>query len=416
MNVEIPLTGPQREFALCPDPHPAIIGGLGSGKSEGGIVRLVLLMIENYIETKTPCNTLMAQPTYDLLKLRSMPGVEDFLERVGLSYTINKSDYYIDIHPFGRMLFRSYDKPERIVSFEVAHTIADELDTLSKEKAKLVWRKLSERTRQKSHRKNSIGCVTTPDQGYSGFVYEKWVKLRQDGYRLIKAPTSTNPYLPENYIEQIRANYDPVLADMYLMGEFVSLSQNKVYHFFDRKRHHTDRIIQPNDTLHIGLDFNIGGCCATVWIVDGKMPKAVDEFVSHDTYDFVNNLSLYQGHRIIVFPDASGKSGSTNATATDIEIINNSRLAYVDAPNANPAIRDRINCFNALLAHDNIQINCEKCPELANALEQQGYDKKGNPEKFDAHPAIDDWIDGAGYFIHRRYPINRPSTSAPFIF
>jgi len=47
---------------------------------------------------------------------------------------------------------------------------------------------------------------------------------------------------------------------------------------------------------------------------------------------------------------------------------------------------------------------------LTNALESQGYDKAGEPEKFDNHPSIDDFCDSAGYFIAYKYPIIRPMT------
>lgn len=380
-----------------------------SGKTEAGIARMVLLMLENYSKTDKPCNTLMTQPTYDLLKLRSIPGTEDFLDRIGIGYKTNKSDYHIDIHPYGRILFRSYDRPERIVSFQAAHSLCDELDTLPLAKAEFVWRKISERTREKTYRKNSIACVTTPDQGITGFVYKKWVKKKQDGYILIKAPTASNPYLPDGYIEQIKNNYDPLLASMYLDGDFVSLNDKKVYHFFSREKHNTDRELQPNERCYIGVDFNVGGCCANVWIIDNNnVPMAVDEFVSHDTHDFVNNLSArYPNNKIIVYPDASGSKNTSNAVASDIDIINNAGFA-VDAPDSNPYVRDRINCFNALLAHDKIKVNVSRCPELTNALEVQGYTDKNEPEKFNEHPAIDDWNDASGYFIHRRFQILKP--------
>jgi hypothetical protein len=305
------------------------------------------------------------------------------------------------------MIFRSYDRPERIIAYEVAHSIADELDTLPKDKAAFVWRKISERNRQTCRGINTIGNVTTPDQGYSGFTYARWGKSPSSDHHLIKAATASNPFLPDGYIEQIRANYDPVLADMYLNGEFVSLHQNKVYHFFDRNRHHTDRTIQKGERLHIGLDFNIGGCCAVAFAIDGKNPIAVDEFVSHDTRDFVNNLTRYKGHSLTVYPDASGKAGRTNASLSDIGIIEQAGI-QVDAPRSNPGVRDRVNAVNALLAHERLMINTNKCPNLTDALEMQGYDKKGEPEKYDEHPAIDDWVDGFGYFLHRRYQINKP--------
>lgn len=404
MQIDIPLTLPQKHFCSTKSPFPAIIGGLGSGKSRGGTIRAILKLLEN-----KGVNIGYYMPSYDLLKLRAMPGVEEDLDMLGLPFSVNKTDYSISVQGYGKIIFRSYDRPERIVAYETADSIVDELDTLQKEKASLVWRKITERNRQKktNGEPNTIACVTTPDQGFAGFIYQKWYKQKQEGYEVIKAPTHSNPYLPDGYIEQIRANYDPLLADMYIEGEIVNLSDKKVYHFFNRTKHHTDRVIRNNDILHINIDFNIGGCCSSVFVLDGNHAKAVDEFVSHDTHDFVNNLSRYKGHKIIIYPDASGKKGTTNATASDIEIITNAGY-IVDAPNANPFVRDRINCMNAKISRDEFLVNTGKCPELTTALEHQGYNDKGEPEKFKEHPSIDDWVDGPGYFIHRKYPISKP--------
>lgn len=410
MNIDIPLTVPQREFVLNTAPHPAMVAGLGAGKTYAATVRLTLQMLQ-----EPGIDTLLGMPTYDLLRMRAIPGFEEALNIIGLPFTTNKSEYFIEISGYGRIYFRSYDRPERWVAFEVAKTLLDELDTLPKEKAAIVWRKANERTRQKCKGRNDIGVITTPDHGIHGFVYQKWVKEKRDGYEIIKASTRSNPYLPPEYVEQIEANYDPRLAELYLDGEFVTLTESKVYHFFGRDKHHTDRTIQDNDRLFIGVDFNVGGTCATTWVIDGNVPIAVDEFVSHDTQDFVNNLSRYEGHKIVVFPDASGGASSTNASATDIEIIERAGYA-VDAPNKNPFVRDRINAVNALLSHSKMMVNTDKCPELAYSLESQGYTDKGEPEKFNDHPTIDDWVDCAGYFIHQRYPIRTAAKAVPIAF
>lgn len=398
-KIDVVLTEPQLTFVASQATNPGVVGGLGSGKTRAGTMRAVALLLSD-----PGANIGIFLPTYDLLKLRAMPGVEEDLQMLGIPYTINKSEYKIDVAGYGFIIFRSYDNPARIVSFEIAHAIVDEIDTLKKADAEYAWRKISERVRQKRKRPNSVAVVTTPDQGVNGFVYEKWVKKQQPGYELIKAPTTSNPFLPEGYIDQIRKNYDPILADLYINGEFVSLNDKKVYHFFNRQRHHTSRTIRPDDHLHISIDFNIGGCCATVWIIEDNKPKAVDEFTSHDTQDFVNNLSRYKSHKIYVYPDASGKASRTNASMSDVELIEKAGF-YIDCPAMNPAVRDRINAFNALLAHDRIEVNSDKCPNLANALEVQGYTDKGEPEKFNDHPSVDDWNDSAGYFIHRRFPI-----------
>jgi hypothetical protein len=402
MIVNIPLTLPQREFVFSKAKSPALVAGLGAGKTYAATMRFVIQMMQ-----EPGINTLLGMPTYDLLKLRAIPGFEEALDLIGLPYKTNKSDYAIEIIGYGKIYFRSYDRPERWIAFEVAKTLLDEIDTLPKAKAELVWRKATERTRQRCKSGNSIGAVTTPDQGINGFVYDKWVKKKQPGYEIIKASTMSNPYLPDGYVQQILDNYDPLLAQMYIEGDFVSLSDKKVYHFFDRKKHHKDREMLPTDKLHITIDFNIGGCCSNVFVIDGDTPTAVDEFVSHDTYDFVNNLYKYKGYKLTVYPDASGKANKTNAIASDLDIITNAGY-QVDAPNANPFVRDRINCVNAKISHDQFYVNTLKCPELTAALEMQGYTDKGVPEKFDDHPAIDDWVDGTGYFIHRRYPISKP--------
>lgn len=384
-----------------------MVGGLGSGKSEAGILRTMRMMFEN-----PTANMLYAMPTYDLLRLRAMPGFEDFLTNANLKYSINKSEAIIKIDGFGSIIFRSYDNPKRIIAFEVFGAIVDELDTLKYEEAKLVWRKISERTRQQiPNKKNSIGCVTTPDMGYNGFIYENWFKKQRDGYRVIKASTYDNPFLPEGYCQQILDNYDPILADLYLRGEIVSLNQNKVYHFFDRNKHHTTKTIADNRHLHIGVDFNVGGCCATIFIIENNIPYAVDEFVSHDTFDFINNLSKLKDKQISIYPDASGQNRKTNATQTDVDMIRQAGY-QVFVNHSNPAVRDRINAVNALLAHTKLFINTDKCPNLANALEVQGYDEKGEPEKWATHPAVDDRNDSAGYFIAYRYPVTRPMSKA----
>jgi hypothetical protein len=329
-----------------------------------------------------------------------------------LSYKTNRSSYTIDIHGYGTIIFRSYDRPERIIAYEVAHSICDELDTLPKDKAARVWRKIAERNRQKRAGKNTIGLVTTPDQGINGFVYEKWVKMQQPGYVLYKASTYSNPFLPPDYTEQILANYDPILAELYLNGEFVSLNQNKVYHFFSRARHHTPRTLTAADTvLHIGVDFNIGGCCACVFVIDNNNPVAVDEFKSHDTQDFINNLTRYAGRHLIIYPDASGKAARTNASQSDISLIAQAGFQLQYKP-SNPAVRDRINAYNGLLAHNRLSVNTDQCPNLTNALETQGYDKKGEPEKWDVHPAVDDWADASGYFIAYKFPVIRAMQTA----
>ena len=406
----IAITRPQEQLINSQHTNPAMFGGFGSGKSEGLIIRLVTLM-----EQDPGVSVGHYFPSYKLAKRRGLSGVQAYLNRLGYEYTLNKSDLTITIPALnmGVYYLDTYHDPDAIVSYEIAHGGVDELDTLKKDQAEHAWRKISERVRQKTTHEcgNTLAVASTTDQGLSGFCYEKWGNGEnvEQGYHYIKAGTDSNKFLPAGYVEQIAKNYDSVMADAFIYGGWVSFTANKVYHFFSRAKHHTSRVITADDKhLHVGLDFNIGGTCATVWIIENNEPIGVDEFVSHDTYDFINNLARYQGKAITVYPDASGRSGSTNATLSDIGLIE--KAGYkVDAPAANPAVRDRINAMNSMFSHDRIKINTDKMPELTNSLESQGYTVKGDPEKFNKHPAIDDWNDATGYFINLKYPVNKPA-------
>ena len=134
-----------------------------SGKSQAGTFRIAKLMISD-----PGINCAYYFPTYDLINLRGIPGMVSDLEVLGVrDYSINKSDFSIKVAGHGVVIFRSYDRPERIVAYEVAHSVVDELDTLPRDKAEFVWRKVVERNRQPCHAPmgNTVACVTTPDQG-----------------------------------------------------------------------------------------------------------------------------------------------------------------------------------------------------------------------------------------------------------
>jgi len=403
--VNIQLTEPQAEFVFSDAVHVGMFAGYGSGKSQAATMRLVHLI------TQDPgIDVSHFFPSYRLAKRRGLRGTVDYLDKLGITHTVNKSDLTIYLPKFGSTIYlETYHDPDAIVSFEVAHAVIDELEVLNKDRAKYVWQKVASRVRQQCNHPsgNTLGCVTTPDQGVTGFCFEQWGRGERlaEGYHYITAGTRSNKFLPAGYADQIVKNYDPIMAEAFLNGGWVSFTLNKVYHFFNRTKHHTDRAMTPADTvIHIGLDFNIGGCCATVFVIDSNNPVAIEEFVSYDTRDFVNNLARYKGKKVIIYPDASGASGHTNAAESDISIIR--REGYqVNAHASNPAIRDRINAMNGLLSHDRFKINTNGCPNLTNALETQGYTERGEPEKWSAHPAVDDWNDSCTYLCAFMFPV-----------
>jgi len=357
-------------------------------------------------------------PTYDLIKQIVFPRMEQLLAAHGLAYLLNETDKTLVIYGMaGVIIFRTMDSPERIIGYEHADAICDELDTLKTDKAAEVWRKVVARNRQKKPdgKPNTVGVATTPE-GFK-FVYQKWKQKPLKGSQIIKASTLSNAKnLPEDYIETLRDNYPDQMLEAYLEGEFVNLTQGSVHPDFDRKLNACTTKIEPGETLHVGVDFNVGHMAAGVHVLRDGEPHAVAEFVDLlDTPTLIATLKAryqspelkasFKAHRIICYPDASGKSRkSVNASVSDIALLKQAGFLVL-AKSTNPFIKDRVAAVNKMIHKENkrlYKVNVDACPHLVEGLEKQAYNKNGEPDKTSG---IDHIIDAIGYFIAYRFPI-----------
>lgn len=420
MPLEVTLTGPQDDFVFAEDQFPAMVAGFGAGKSHAAIWRALRLKFAYRQQ-----NVAYYLPTYDLVTRMAFPRIGEALDQMEVRHKPNKNDNVIEIPDAGAIILRTMDNPSRIVAYEVADSICDELDTLQTDKARDVWNKVIARNRQKKPdgSLNTVGVATTPE-GFR-FVYERWKKNPAHGYRLIKASTYSNAAnLPPGYIDSLRASYPANLLQAYLDGEFVNLTAGSVYAEFDRNLNGCASVIQPSEPLHIGMDFNVGRMSAVVFVMREGNPHAVDELTGLlDTPEMIAAIkSRYVGHAIHVYPDSSGGGRrSVNASESDIALLRHARF-NVFAPSSNPPVKDRVLAMNQMICSvvegvanplgmemrgDNpvqrrLRVNIDKCPAFVEGLEKQAYDKNGEPDKT---AGFDHVNDAAGYFMHYRFPI-----------
>jgi hypothetical protein len=402
--MQIPLSEPQWEFVTAPEQFPAFCGGFGSGKTHAGVCRSIAKKLAYPAQS-----VAYYLPTYDMVRTIGFPRFGELMEEMHLPRRFNKTDATIDFGQWGQLMFRTMDTPERIIGYEVADSVVDELDTLPTEKARDAWNKIIGRNRQKKPdgSLNTVGAVTTPE-GFR-FVYDRWVKNAAPGYRLIKAATESNAkHLPAGYVDSLRASYPSALLSAYLDGEFVNLTAGSVYPSFDRRLNGTNETIKPEDTLHIGLDFNVTKMAAVVHVYRDGKPRAVDELV--DVFDTPAMIALikkrYIGHSIMVYPDASGGNRkSQNASESDLTLLRQANFHVCVNP-TNPAVKDRVLSMNRMLESREYLVNADRCPVYVEGLEKQAYDKHGEPDKTSG---LDHALDAAGYFIAYRFGIARPT-------
>lgn len=414
------LNVPQARFLAMPHKFRAFVAGFGSGKTWVGCAGLCRHVLEH-----PRINAGYFAPSYPMIRDIFYPTIEEVAEDWGLRAVVRKADH--EVHLFGgrvhrgTVICRSMDDPGKIVGFKIGKALVDELDVMKLAQAETAWRKIIARLRHKADGlQNGVDVTTTPE-GYQ-FVYRQWVKevgakpeLAQL-YGLVQASTYDNgKNLPEGYIESLRATYPQQLISAYLRGQFVNLTSGAVYPDFDRRLNHSDAELQPGEPLHVGMDFNVLKMAAILCVVRDGAPIAVGELTGvRDTPTMAQLLKERfggEGRSIVVYPDASGgNTSSKSAGESDLSILRKAGLS-VRANPANPAVRDRVNAVNGLILNARgerrLRVNTRACPVLTEALEQQAYDKNGEPDKTTGH---DHAVDALGYFVTSQWPV-RPRLS-----
>ena len=385
----------------------AYVGGFGSGKTFVGCLDDCLFAgahpgtVQGYFA-----------PTYRDIRDTLWPTMDEAASLLGFTMKLKKADKEFDLYRggvyYGTTICRSMDDPGGIVGFKIARALVDEIDILAKDKAQAAWRKIIARMRLVIPGvENSIGVTTTPE-GFR-FVYDQFKRDPKPSYSMVQASTYENEkYLPPDYIASLVETYPQELIDAYLMGEFVNLTSGSVYRNYSRQANRSAETIRPKEPLHIGQDFNVNNMASVVHVERDNGWHAVDEIKGlSDTPRLIEVLAdRYPGHRLTIYPDASGGSRKTvNASTSDIELLRKAGHA-IRAPRANPPVKDRILAVNTAFAKRRYWINDTACKTYAEAMDQQAYDKNGEPDKsagFDHHP------DAGGYFVNQRMPVVKPS-------
>jgi hypothetical protein len=351
----------------------AFIGGYGAGKSVSASCKALMLAAKN-----PGYSGCILSPTYGMLTDTLIPTFEMVLKA-------KKSS---------KVFCRSAENYRRLASLNLAWAVVDEADLIKKEDMIHAWKMLQSRLRTGHLRQL---CATSTPEGFEG-AYHLFVKEQKPYRKIYKAKTTENYHLPQDYIDNLRNSYSAQEIEAYINGEFVNLTSGTVYYGFDRKLNHTDKTASDfiiknqhkelRPVLHIGCDFNVGQTSGMVCVVKDSIVYVVDEFTElRDTEALIQAIKArYNGYKVVMYPDSSGKSGSTATTVSDIAQL---KLAFggtnVKYPTKNPKILNRVKSLNARILNSNNErrlfVNTDMCPTLTECLEQQTYDKGGLPDK-----------------------------------
>lgn len=467
---EIELSAPQSEFIRLTDKFPLFVAGFGAGKS---LTLCVSVFTDLAVPSNVPLSIAIYAPTYDLLDLITIPYLFEFMEEMGIRYTINKSKYIITLPDYGhKIILRSLNNPGRIVGYQVFRSHIDELDTLPEKQARDAWNKVVARNRQKvpvvnfdvldkdgsptpvlyeedyyygeegkqdlisvagepQLHMNRISAYTTPE-GFR-FAYNTWAKDPAHGYVMVRASTYSNKHLPPDYIPQLRATYPSELVEAYINGYFVNLIGKAVYPGFSREYNATYAEIDGDEILYVGIDFNVVHGAAVIHVLRdvevntydkrGKylgrqvvpLLHAVDEI--HDSYDTEQTVEIlnerYSNNPINIYPDATGsKRTSNNTSLSDIAILRKVKKGVVHANTTNPFIKDRVASWNAQILNGyRDRRYYVNIKKCPNLVNALEQQVWDENGAPDKKSGLDHIVDAGGYCVNYLFGITKPETT-----
>ena len=391
----------QKKFITSKKSIKALVSGYGAGKT----YIFLRETLKNHINLKNhtgKSNGWIVYPTRSLAEELFVIPFQELLEKCNIQYDYNKSKMLF-ASKYGYIRLWHLQKPQRMVGSELTFCGFDEFDVESVKNCKMAYEKAIGRMR--GAEKTVLYFVTTPE----GFktTYEIFVENATDEKKLIKAKTSDNPYLPEHYIQQLKANYDPVLLQQYFDGEFVNLKGHAAYYAFDRAKHIIEVYKNTSQYILIGMDFNVDPMCAVVGTLDIDGTLIIfDEYYlkNSNTWAMCENIQRdYLNYNIVIYPDMTGVKRTTNSIGySDIKILR--KAGFEVRGNVNPLVRDRLNTVNNAFSKRYIKIT-KNCKHLIQDLDRVITDERGNLDK--SNIELTHISDAFGYLVCREFPIKK---------
>ena len=378
----------------------ALVCGFGAGKTHGLVAKAVHMAALNIGHVSA-----LFEPVAPMLRDILQRTMDDLLEEWEIPFDFRVSplpEYTLHFAEGSHtILLRTMETWNRIRGQNLCAIGFDEADTANKRVAEQATRMALARLR--AGNVQQFYAATTPE-GY-GWAFDTFDRNAGADTALIRARTMDNPHLPDGFVDSLMANYPPQLIKSYLEGQWVNLNTGQVYDRFDRTKHVVNSLPDlSREPLRVGVDFNIGQMSAVIGVRISNSLLVIDEVSgAHDTDALAAEIKRrYPDRRIYVYPDASGGNRSTNASRTDIQILESHGFSN-QSGKANPPVRDRVLAVQSLLenAKGDVRLNVsETCKRLIECLELQSYTEKGDPDKEAGH---DHMVDALGYLVWREF-------------
>lgn len=343
---------------------------------------------------------LIASKNLTFMKKTLTGMLEQDLKETNSEYTYDKAHNIITVGNVELLLIPDEDESS-IYGFSCCCAYVDELDELDTQTAMAVVKSINDRCRQQIDGfRTPFMVYTTSSQGLKG-TYQTIMHFKKSGigYVLMRARTKDNIYLPKDYVNNMYSIYNEKEIACLLEGQFVSIDSGLVFPDYNPALNKLDvdlfDVLNENDTVYIGQDFNNFGNNAVAFVVKKGCIIAIKDYEFPDIrrapevfrYDFPTQ-------KIVWIPDMTYKEHFAEFKK-ELRTYRIS-IAY---RSCNPLVADRNFACNKLFYAERLFI-CPICKDTEKTLMTWQKDPKtGAPSKGDKG-APDHKGDCIGYVVH----------------
>lgn len=391
-------TDAAREFHRSTSAMRAMFGGLGAAKTVTLTAQAIFSGFANMGYTG-----LLFEPTIPLVRDVLRPALEQRLEDFGLrrgqDWTCHQTSWTWSILGGAdrggfTILGRSMTEWDRIVGINAAWVGIDEPAAVAREAVT----KAFERVRVGPHRLRFM--VGTPNPGT---WVPAWIRSPPPGAHVVHASTASNPWIGQDYLELLAAEYDARTLQAMLHGEAVSVLGN-AYHAWDpREMPEGNRArwqYQPSRGVYLAVDNNRSPMCGVLVQADGARLHAFAEvMLDHGSWlgfgeAVAKKLGGLAPQFIVLGGDAVLRGGITDEVTnwghfSDISrgikrALGEGLRVEMRCPAANPLESDRLLAMNGVLCNGRGERRLlvdPSCRELITDLEEVQTDETGRLRK-----------------------------------
>lgn len=371
---------------------------------------------------------LVGAQTYSLVRDTTLQSYIEHLDGIGVNYQYLKNESKIIFPNKSEILFRHLQEPDKLKSLNLGFVEIEEMSDIPYDTFNMLLSRLRQKPKANWGKFRHRLFGHTNPQMSRGWIYQHFKVEPKQGYRRILAPTTQNIYLPEGYIDLLKASYSDDYFKINVEGLDCDDTSGLVTKGFDKSKQVVDGLEIRNDLpIHLTCDFNVDPMCWYICQIYDDSVYVLHEIVKENTTTegaaqvVADLLRGYKEREIIINGDASGDYQTTkgvdyvylknNLTRNEFKNLKLKVMAK------NPGIEYRISCWNNLIKGPNNEHHLfihPQCKYLLYNIENQEVEPgtsrpkritsskiKSDPmAKYLGHP-----IDAVSYLVCLYFPV-----------